>query len=362
MESTSVPRVNIPKYALDHLMDTQGLLRNELSRVFMIPETETQDWKKYALDWWNNQTPENEHTLREILQIMAAPSHLAYMTVCISDTMIQEANAAFSSPLLTEPAVIVGEAPEGDNYEVKHMVEGNVFANTIMMYLDAHSDIATTDLAVEMSHLDLAVLLATVDLYKRKHMLSLMEHLEVDDILTYDDIDKSLQNSLISNDPRWVTSFVLDYLGINEVESASVYDSAQNLFTQGWMRMSEDQKAFSFTDHGILLAESIRNKVNTVGLRTLASTMEGKVGSNKLVFIRGSQLLWFIEIQPQKAVLTSINLDQAVEIVTSVLTPDTIPDSAPVSADPVCKKCGTPATFVEEYQRWYCYECKEYIQ
>lgn len=36
--------------------------------------------------------------------------------------------------------------------------------------------------------------------------------------------------------------------------------------------------------------------------------------------------------------------------------------ATPVSAGSVCQKCGTPATFVEEYQLWYCYECKEYLQ
>ena len=31
------------------------------------------------------------------------------------------------------------------------------------------------------------------------------------------------------------------------------------------------------------------------------------------------------------------------------------------SKTPLCPKCGKPATWIEQYQRWYCYECKEYI-
>jgi len=27
----------------------------------------------------------------------------------------------------------------------------------------------------------------------------------------------------------------------------------------------------------------------------------------------------------------------------------------------VCPKCGKPATWIEQYKRWYCYECKEYV-
>ncbi len=28
---------------------------------------------------------------------------------------------------------------------------------------------------------------------------------------------------------------------------------------------------------------------------------------------------------------------------------------------PVCTKCGVETDWVEEYERWYCYECKEYL-
>ncbi|MFH1180270.1 MAG: hypothetical protein V1710_07915 [Candidatus Bathyarchaeota archaeon] len=31
------------------------------------------------------------------------------------------------------------------------------------------------------------------------------------------------------------------------------------------------------------------------------------------------------------------------------------------SGAPVCPKCGKQATWIEQYQRWYCYDCKEYI-
>lgn len=31
------------------------------------------------------------------------------------------------------------------------------------------------------------------------------------------------------------------------------------------------------------------------------------------------------------------------------------------SGVPACPKCGKPATWIEQYQRWYCYDCKEYL-
>ncbi|MEM2930905.1 MAG: hypothetical protein QW797_08630 [Thermoproteota archaeon] len=41
-----------------------------------------------------------------------------------------------------------------------------------------------------------------------------------------------------------------------------------------------------------------------------------------------------------------------------------LPAAAPVSpaatSTPTCAKCGTPLTYVQQYQRWYCPNCKEY--
>jgi ribosomal protein S27AE len=31
-------------------------------------------------------------------------------------------------------------------------------------------------------------------------------------------------------------------------------------------------------------------------------------------------------------------------------------------ATPLCPECGKPGTWVEDYKRWYCYNCKEYLE
>ena len=39
-----------------------------------------------------------------------------------------------------------------------------------------------------------------------------------------------------------------------------------------------------------------------------------------------------------------------------------IPKEKPFDeATPLCPKCGKPATWIEEYKRWYCYNCQEYL-
>jgi sporulation protein YlmC with PRC-barrel domain len=31
------------------------------------------------------------------------------------------------------------------------------------------------------------------------------------------------------------------------------------------------------------------------------------------------------------------------------------------SSQPTCSTCGGPLSYVQQYQRWYCYKCKKYI-
>ncbi len=40
-----------------------------------------------------------------------------------------------------------------------------------------------------------------------------------------------------------------------------------------------------------------------------------------------------------------------------------IPKEKPLDeGTPLCPKCGKPGTWVEEYKRWYCYSCQEYLE
>jgi len=37
------------------------------------------------------------------------------------------------------------------------------------------------------------------------------------------------------------------------------------------------------------------------------------------------------------------------------------PPPAPKPEEKLCPKCGKPLTYIKEYDRWYCYNCKQYV-
>jgi len=38
-----------------------------------------------------------------------------------------------------------------------------------------------------------------------------------------------------------------------------------------------------------------------------------------------------------------------------------VPAAETQNQNPVCQKCGKPTTWIDQYKRWYCHECKEYV-
>jgi hypothetical protein len=120
---------------------------------------------------------------------------------------------------------------------------------------------------------------------------------------------------------------------------------------------------------------------------------QGRPGSTTSLLIRGESLIWFISIDTASVVVAAIDLDKAGEMLKELFKPAAAPPvsqpakvSAPKVAAPraapqpaapktpptqaaapagqkarFCPDCGQPATWVEQYKRWYCYKCKKYL-
>ncbi len=44
-----------------------------------------------------------------------------------------------------------------------------------------------------------------------------------------------------------------------------------------------------------------------------------------------------------------------------VTPPATMAEVTPAAETKICPTCGQPATWIEQYKRWYCYTCKKYL-
>ena len=90
----------------------------------------------------------------------------------------------------------------------------------------------------------------------------------------------------------------------------------------------------------------IDNQGNSVGtVQDIAFTI-GKMGQSLIVHTKNDEVKEF----------DWEDIQAAGDVV--LLKP---PKVSQQSSTPVCPTCGTPLTYITEYQRWYCYKDKKYV-
>jgi len=362
----------IPRYAVDHLLESFQIVRTELSELLDIPDTNQADWSRYAEQWWNKQSDEDQFILRKIITAMGSPVLVTNLSVMHGNEGLINSRAVFTSTRLEDPAFMIGVDEKGENYNVSYVDSGNEILATLIVYLDAAADFGVTEFGVTLTLKELITYMGLMDLYRRNYYIAMLEHSREDFRISYDDIWKSVQDGMQYPDLRWALPFVLPSL-IHLTQPPTqdeVNTAVQSLTRKGILQWKQEDEAFTLTDPGLFSAMTLLKVYNKVNLVSLGFDENGKRASKGAVFIRTDPILWTILLDGQQARYSSIELDPAVDIVKEILTPTMVPAKksaakAPVpkaAGDvPLCPKCGKPATWIDAYKRWYCYSCQEYL-
>ena len=134
----------IPRYAVNHLLESFQIVRTDLSEVLEVPDTNQADWRDYAEKWWSGQKTEDQHVLRKIITALGAPALVSNLTVMKGDESMINTRGVFTSTRLDDPAFMVGVSEDGNSYNVTYMESGSIIAATMMMYLDAGMEFGET--------------------------------------------------------------------------------------------------------------------------------------------------------------------------------------------------------------------------
>ena len=362
----------IPRYAVDHLLESFQIVRTELSELLNIPDTNRAEWSEYAEKWWNSQTEEDQSVLRKIITAMGSPVLVTNLTVMHGNEGLVATRAVFTSTRLEDPAFMIGVDDEGNNYNVTYLDSGSDIAATMIMYLDADADFGETRFKVTLTLVELIAYMGLMDLYRRSHYISMLEHSADRFRVGYEEIWKSAEDGMKYPDLRWALPFVLPQL-INDTQpptQADVNTAVQSLAQKGILEWKPEDEAFTLTAPGLFCAKTLLNVYNKVNITSMGFDEAGRKARKGAVFIRTDPILWVVLLDEGNAVFSSISLDPAVELVKEILSPTPVPAKEgaekPVTTGaapqvPMCPKCGKPATWVEAYKRWYCYTCQEYL-
>lgn len=88
----------------------------------------------------------------------------------------------------------------------------------------------------------------------------------------------------------------------------------------------------------------------------------GAIVGVAIVWIIGILVIYLGSYASYFKILTELIVDETRKISQTMVTQPVATQATQVSSapTPVCPKCGTPLTYVQQYQRWYCPTCREY--
>jgi hypothetical protein len=365
-EELEIKEYLVPINHVNSLIDSFGILRNQLNEVLDIP-TGASD----ATTWWGSQNGDDQLVLRGALTAIAAPAMISQITILrgnekqIGTTLVQE------SMRVNDPCYLVGEDESGDNLRIRRLRSSDVMSGTIIMYLDSNMELGVADFNFTTEIDDFHTLLGVIDLYRRHYYQSLMEHESVQSQFKTEDILKSIEDAHQYGDPRWLLPFALPALPSMQVPDMNTLNhSLYDLGKIDVIDITEDYSTVTLTDPSRLLAEELLERPTSVRVTNMGFTANGSPASMSSLFLRGENLVWYVNIggeTGETATWVSVELEQVSELLNELFTPVGAPPGtaliAPQSdnSTPMCPTCGKPATWVEAYKRWYCYTCQEYL-
>ena len=369
----------VPRATVQPLLTSFSVVRNRLGEVFDLPQGDAAQ----ATRWWQSQKPDDQIVLRQALTAIASPVIMSDITIMRGDQGLIQTTLTKESLRADDPAFLVGTDQGGENLRLRRLQSPEVMAGTILMYLEAGVEPGLAEFKFEVSLNEFIVLLATLDLHRRSHMISLLEHEEAKPSLKLEDIQNSVNDGLQYPDPRWLVPFVVSILPEKpQLDWDAIWQAVYSLGQRGIVKLSGDNTELTLTEAGALLATEMLRKMTQVRIASLGYTEDGKQGSQTSFFIRGESLIWYMDVGAESVVVAAVDLDKAGELLAELFKPV----GAPPVAQPVkaaskaaaptaaprpaaqapkvryCPDCGQPATWIEQYQRWYCYGCQKYLE
>jgi len=368
----------VPKSAVQPLLTSFSMVRNRLGEVFDLPQGDAGQ----ATGWWQGQKPDDQVALRQALTALASPVIMSDITIMRGDQGLVQTTLVKESLRADDPAFLVDTDESGENLRLRRLQSPEVMAGTILMYLEAGVEPGLAEFKFEVSPSEFLVLLATLDLYRRSYLISLLEHEEMKPNLKLEDVQNSVNDGLQYPDPRWLVPFVVPILPSKpELDWNAIWQAVYSLSQRGIVKLSEDNTSLVLTEAGALLATEMLRKMAQIRVASLGYTEDGKPASQTSFFVRGENLIWYIDVGAESVVVAAVDLDKAGELINELFKPVGAPPTvqparaaAPAQAAAprpaaqatpavrYCPSCGQPATWIEQYQRWYCYGCQKYLE
>lgn len=271
---------------------------------------------------WHDSLPAESRISPEALAVIAAPALVSDVRVFQGRNSLTRtwAMAAYSDK--SGPFLLAASLGDGSGLKLEVVDSRDTFSDTLLTWLIAGGEPSEPEMKVQMSHSELAVLLAIMDLYSRAAFSAYITHAPVEDAYSASLITQSYKEAVAVDDPRWLLSFagpVLDE-DATRLDPNGVWAALQGLAQRGLVEIAGQD--WKLTLPGQYVAESFHRRKVTIAIETVAANPDSTLGTHAAMLIRSDEPLWFIDLPPGgAATLTGVSVQGARDILDALFTP-----------------------------------------
>jgi len=311
--------IRMQPYVIAALARHYGLRRSALSRA-LFDEVEDASYAAQVGAWYES-LPPNNRLGQQHLAVLAAPDLLADVRILHGRERLTRFLLLAQLETSGGACVLAGLQTDGE-LELRPAEGVEAVSDSILLMLAGDSEPAEPEMNVQLSHAELAALLAWTHLEARASFVSLIAHQPRPEVFQAQDIAEYCSRESNVPDPRWLLPFLVPLLDPGAITAAAQQAATvlQGLARRG---LVEPRGAgWVWTLPGQFLSEAFQRRTVTVAVDTAAAGPDGTLGRHACCLLRSDQPLWFIDIPPDGEVtLAGVSILDARKVLDTVLTP-----------------------------------------
>ncbi len=277
---------------------------------------------------WHQAQPADAKLSPQALAVLAAPDLVADIRSLSGRDSIIHTWAMSRADCQPGPILLTAaKGEEGKQLNIQVVAGREELADTILLWLVGSGEPSEPEMHIQMSHAELAVLLAIIDLYSRAKYSAFLAHRKQENTFPHTFITQAFQEGINSKDPRWLLGFALPLLDeqVRPLDANAIWQCMQLLAQRKLLEavsLPNGTQEWRFTLPGEYLAESLHRRTVTVGIDTAAANEQGGLGTHAVMLVRADDPLWFIDLPPgENASICGVSVQAAREVLDAVLTP-----------------------------------------
>lgn len=261
--------------------------------------------------------PVLDPTQQAVLKTILRPLNTADIALLLANDGLMRMQLS----LRGETGVLLGRTDDGN--ELLPVSEGDL-ATMVLAHLAQGGEPQKRAVALNLSQNAFLLLLAAADAYKTSYLEDLLKHTVSAVNLTPTSLGRAITEAYERTDLRWLLPFAL--FRSEQVPQLDVKSALSELAEVGLIAAG----GVELTEAGSLFIDDLMDRKAIVDVSSLYQ-QDSALARSQVMFIRTEQSLWAVQFGDQDTAVLSLTIDEACELMVSLLIQKDEPTDRPAS-------------------------------